>query len=90
MWVVRLQINACAGECIMNSFELNVSSASECICKQTTNWVTKPFNMQSEFTALQVAIHDLSNELELLLVWTIKKILKLNKSIIEMAKVQLE
>ena len=45
--------------------------------------------MQSEFTALQVAIHDLLHELEIR-VWTNKKISKLNKYIIVMAKVQIK
>ena len=49
-------------ECIKNNVEFIILSASGCICKQTKNLkVTNSFIMQSEFTALQGAIHDLKN-----------------------------
>ena len=50
-------------ECNKNNFKFIRSPASGCICKQTTFKLkeTNPFNMQSEFTALQDMIHDLMN-----------------------------
>ena len=50
----------------MINFEFIVSPVSDFVFvnKPRTELVTNSFNMQSEFTALQVAIHDLLNELE--------------------------
>ena len=51
MWVVCLQIHPHTGDTV-----------SEYICIQIMNWKSlNPFNMQSEFTALQGAIHNLTN-----------------------------
>ena len=49
-------------ECFINSFEFFVWPTIACTCKLTKQEVkVTNFNMQSEFTALQGAIHDLTN-----------------------------
>ena len=59
-----------------------MSLASGCICKQNHELkITNPFDMQSEFIALQKAIHDLKN---LKREFDKNKIFKLNKYIIKM------
>ena len=48
-------------QCIKNNFEFIISPACGCInfCKHTNDELkaTNPFNMQSEFTALQGALY---------------------------------